>query len=103
MYGGIQRGVLTCREETHLGEYVDTTPLQKHMDMREHLHQINSCMRDERWRLVDQQLGELPLVVPDDWSLVRETSEQLSGVQIDVLLVDSLRLTEAGGIFQPYS
>jgi hypothetical protein len=46
---------------------------------------------------------ELLLVVPDDWGLVRTTSEQLSGVQVDVLLVESLGLTEAGGIFQPYS
>jgi hypothetical protein len=28
MYGGIQRGVLPCREETHLGEHADATPLQ---------------------------------------------------------------------------
>jgi hypothetical protein len=28
MYGGIQRGVLPCREETHLGEHVDATPWQ---------------------------------------------------------------------------
>jgi hypothetical protein len=27
MYGGIQRGVLTCREETHLGEKANITPL----------------------------------------------------------------------------
>jgi hypothetical protein len=103
MYGGIQRGVLLSREETHSGEHVDTTPLKQHMDMRDHLHHINSCMRDERWRLVDQQLGELLLVVLDDWSLVRATGEQLSRVQIDVLLVKSLILTEADGIFHPYN
>ena len=28
MYGGIQRGIVPCREETHSGEYVDVTPLQ---------------------------------------------------------------------------
>ena len=27
MYGGIQRGVLTCMEETHLGEYANVTHL----------------------------------------------------------------------------
>jgi hypothetical protein len=27
MYGGIKRGVLPCKEETHLGEHVDATPL----------------------------------------------------------------------------
>jgi hypothetical protein len=43
------------------------------------------------------------MVVPDDWILVMATCEQLSGVQVDVLLVGSLGLTEAGGIFHPYS
>jgi hypothetical protein len=60
-------------------------------------------MGDRRWRLVYQQLEELLLVVPDDWGLVMATGEQLSGVQVDVLLVESLGLTEAGSIFQPYS
>jgi hypothetical protein len=55
---------------------------------------------DRRWILVYQQLGELLLVVLDDWGLVRAIGEKLSGVQIDVLLVESLRLTEVGGIFQ---
>jgi len=27
VYGGIQRGIVPCREETHSGEYVDVTPL----------------------------------------------------------------------------
>jgi hypothetical protein len=27
MYDGIQRGVLPCREETHLGEHAKATPL----------------------------------------------------------------------------
>jgi hypothetical protein len=51
MYGGIQRGVFLCREETHLGEHVDVTPLQQHIVMREHLHCIRSCMGDEGWRV----------------------------------------------------
>jgi hypothetical protein len=59
----IQMDVLDCREETHLGEYADFTPLQQHIVMREHLHRISSCMGDERWRLVDQQLEELLPVV----------------------------------------
>jgi hypothetical protein len=54
MYGGIQRGVLTCREETHLGEYADVTHLQQHIVVGDHLHHFSSCMGDERWRLVDQ-------------------------------------------------
>jgi hypothetical protein len=28
MYGGMQRGVFPCREETHLGEHADFTPFQ---------------------------------------------------------------------------
>jgi hypothetical protein len=102
-YGGIQRGVLPCREETHLGEHADTTPLQHHMVMRSHLHRFSSCMDDGIWGLVYQQLEELLLVVPDDWGLVRATGKQLLGVQVDVLLVESLGLIEAGGIFQPYN
>jgi hypothetical protein len=98
-YDGIQRGVLPYREETHSGDHANATPLQQHMVMRSHLHCFSSCMGDGRWRLVYQQLEELLLVVPDDWSLVMATGEQLSGVQVDVLLVESLGLTKAGGIF----
>jgi hypothetical protein len=54
MYDGIQRGIFPCREETHLGEHADVTPLQQHLVMRDPLHHIISCMGDERWRLVDQ-------------------------------------------------
>jgi hypothetical protein len=103
MYGGIQRGVLPCREETHLGEHADATPLQQHIVMRSHLHRFSSCMGDERWRLVYQQLEEVLPIVPDDWGLVITTDEQLSWVPVDVLLVESLGLTKAGDIFQPYS
>jgi hypothetical protein len=53
MYGGIQRGIVPCREETRLGEHANVTPLQKHLVMRDHLHHISSCMGDERWRLVE--------------------------------------------------
>jgi hypothetical protein len=103
MYGGIQRGVLPYIEDTHLGEHAEATPLQQHMVMRYHLHHFSSCMGDSRWILVYQQLEDLLLVVPDDWGLVMAIGEQLSRVQVDVLLVESLGLTEAGGIFQPYS
>jgi hypothetical protein len=48
--------------------------------MREHLHPINNCMRDGRWRLVERHLEELLLVEPDDWGLVMATGEKLSGV-----------------------
>jgi hypothetical protein len=49
-----QTYVLHCREDTHLGEYTDVTPLQQHIVMRSHLHHFSSCMGDERWRLVYQ-------------------------------------------------
>jgi hypothetical protein len=54
IYGGIRRGIVPCREETHSGEYGDVSPLQQHIVVGDHLHHFNSCMVDERWRLVDQ-------------------------------------------------
>ena len=75
MYGGIQRGVLPGREETHLGEYVDVTPLQQHIVGGDHLHHFSNCMGDERWRLVEQHLEELLPIVPDDWDLVMTTGK----------------------------
>jgi hypothetical protein len=54
IYGGIQRGIVPCREETHSGEYGDVTPLQQHIVVGDHLHHFSSCMVDERWRLVEQ-------------------------------------------------
>jgi hypothetical protein len=54
MYDEIHRGIVPCREETHLGEYADVTHLQQHIVMGDHLHHFSSCMRDERGRLVDQ-------------------------------------------------
>jgi hypothetical protein len=102
MYGGIHRGVLPCREVTHLGEHADATPWRQHIVMRPHLHHFSSSMGDERWILVYQQIEELRPVVPDDWGLVMTTGEQLSQVPIDVLLVESLGLTKKDGIFQSY-
>jgi hypothetical protein len=78
MYGGIQTGIVTCREETHLGEHVDVTPFQQHLVVRDHLHHISSCMGDERWGLVMQQLEELLPVVLDGWDSVMTTGEYLS-------------------------
>jgi hypothetical protein len=54
MYGGIERGIVSCREETHLGEHADVTPLQQHLVMRGHFHHFNNCMGYEGWRLVEQ-------------------------------------------------
>ena len=103
MYGGIQRSVLACREETHLGEHVDASPLQQHIVLRDHLRSISSRMRDERWRVIDQQLEELLPVVLDDWGSMMTTCEYLSWVPMDELLVESLGLTKACDIFQSYS
>jgi hypothetical protein len=103
MYGGIQRGVLTCREETHLGEYADVTHLQQHIVVGDHLHHFSSCMGDERWRLVDQQSEGLLPVVLDGWDSVMTTGEYLSWIPMDELLVESLGLTKACDTSQSYS
>jgi hypothetical protein len=103
MYGGIQRGVLPSREETHLGEHADVTLLQQHLVMRDHLHHISICIGDDSWRLVEQQLEELLLVVLDGWDLVMTTREHLSWISRDELLVKSLGLTKACDAFQSYS
>jgi hypothetical protein len=58
MYDEIHRGIVPCREETHLGEYADVTHLQQHIVMGDHLHHFSSCMRDETggW-LTNSQMG----------------------------------------------
>jgi hypothetical protein len=86
MYGGIQRGVLPGREETHLWEHAGATRLQQHMIMRPHLHHFGSCLGEGRWRVVYQQLEELLPIVPDDRGLVMTTGEQLSWIPMDELL-----------------
>jgi hypothetical protein len=60
-------------------------------------------MRDEEWRVVDQQLEELPPVVPDDWGSVLTTSKYLPWISVDELLVESLGLTKAYDTLQSYS
>jgi hypothetical protein len=103
MYGGIQRGIVPCREETHLGEHAGVTPLQQHLVMRDHFHHFSSCMGDERWRLVEQQLEELLPVVLDGGDSVMTTGEHRSWIPMDELLVESLGLTKACDAFQSYS
>jgi hypothetical protein len=71
--------------------------------MRDHLHRINSCMGDARWRLVDQELEELLPVVLNGWDSVMTTGEYLSWIPMDELLVESLGLTKACDIFQSCS
>jgi hypothetical protein len=61
MYDEIQRGIVPCREETHLGEYANVTHLQQHIVVGDHLHHFSNYMRDERGRLVDQQSDGLLL------------------------------------------
>jgi hypothetical protein len=51
MYGVIQRGIVPCREETHLGEHENFTPLQQHLVMRDHLHHFSSFLGDGTWRV----------------------------------------------------
>jgi len=60
-------------------------------------------MGDERYRLVDQQLEELLLVVLDDWESVMITGEYVPSIPVDELLVESLGLTKACDILQVYS
>ena len=54
MYDEIQRGIVPCREETHLGEYEDVTHLQQHIVVGDHLHHFSSFLGDGRWRVVYQ-------------------------------------------------
>jgi hypothetical protein len=103
VYGGIWRGIVPCREETQSGEYVDVTPLQQHIVVGDHLHHFNSCMVDERWRLVDQQSEGLLLVLLDGWDSVMTTREHLSWIPMDELLVKSLGLNKACDTSQSYS
>jgi hypothetical protein len=85
MYSGIQRGVLACREEIHLIEHGDVSPLQQHIVLGDHLHSSNNHRGD------------------DDWDSVMTTGEYLSWVPVDELLFESLGLTKACDIFQSYS
>jgi hypothetical protein len=103
MYDEIQRGIVPCMEETHLGEYADVTHLQQHIVVGDHLHHFSSCMRDERGRLVDQQSDGLLLVVWDGWDSVMTTGEHLSWILMEELLVESLGLTKACDALQSYS
>jgi hypothetical protein len=67
--------------------------------MRDHLHHISSCMGDDRWRLVEQQLEELLQVVLDGWDSVMTTREHLSWIPMDELLVKSWGLTKSCDVF----
>ena len=102
LYDEIQRGIVPCREETHLGEHADATPLRQHLVMRDHLHHISSCMGDERWRLFEQQLEELLPVVLDGWDSIMTIGENSSWIPMEKLLIESLGLTQACDTFLSY-
>jgi hypothetical protein len=76
---------LACREETHLVEQGDVSPLQQHIVLGDHLHSSSSHRGD------------------DDWESVMITGEYLPWVPVDKLLVESLGLAKAYDIFQSYS
>jgi hypothetical protein len=103
MYDEIQRGIVPCMEETHLGEYADVTHLQQHIVVGDPLHHFSSYMRDERGRLVDQQSDGLLLFVWDGWDSVMTTGEHLSWIPMEELLVESLGLTKACDTSQSHS
>jgi hypothetical protein len=94
---------LDCREETHLVEHGDSSPLQQHIVLGDHLHSSNNYRSDDGGRVIDQHFVELPPVVPDDWGSVMTTGEYLPWVPVDELLVESLGLTKAYDTFQSYS
>jgi hypothetical protein len=73
------------------------------MILRPQLHYFSSSLGEGRWRVVYQQLEELLLIVPNDWGLVMTTGEQLSGILMDEIMVESLGLTKACDAFQSYS
>jgi hypothetical protein len=85
MYSGIQGDTLDCREETHLVEHGDSSPLQQRIVLGHHLHSSNSYLSDDGGRVIDQQFVELSTVVPDSCSL----DNYSPWVPVDELLVQS--------------
>jgi hypothetical protein len=59
-------------------------------------------MSDDDWRVIDQQFVELPIVVPDGWSLVMSTGDYSPWVPVDEILVKSLGLIKEYDTFQSY-
>jgi hypothetical protein len=85
MCSEIQMDILDCREETHLVEHGDVSPLQQHIVLGDHLHSSSNHRGD------------------DDWDSVMIIGEYVPWVPVDELLVESLGLTKACDIFQSYS
>jgi hypothetical protein len=76
---GFRGDALDCREETHLVEHGDSSPLQQHIVLGDHLHSSNNYMSDDGWRVIDQHFVELPPVVPDGWGSVMSTASIYHG------------------------
>jgi len=53
MYSGIHGDALDCREETQLVEHGDSSPLQQHIVMGDHLHSSNNYL-SVGGRVIDQ-------------------------------------------------
>jgi hypothetical protein len=99
LYNGIQGDTLDCKEEMHLVEDGDSSPLQQYTDLGEHLHRSSGCVSDDGWRMIDPQLVEVPIVVLDGWCSVMSTCDYLPLVSMDELLVKSFGLTKAYDTF----
>jgi hypothetical protein len=99
VYNGIQGNTLDCKEEMYLVEHGDSSPLQQYIELGNHLHRNNNCMSDDGWRMIDPQLVEIPIVVPDGWCSVMSTDDYLPWVSMDELLVKSFGLTKAYDTF----
>jgi len=100
VYSGIQGDTLDYKDETYLMDHGGSSPLQQYIYLGNHIH---SSMNDDGWRVIDQQFVDLPIVVPDGWSLVMSTGDYSPWVLVDKLLVNSLELTKAYDTFQYYS
>ena len=99
MYSGIHGDALDGREETHLVEHGDSSPLQQHIVLGDHLHNSSNYLSDDGGRVIDQQFVELSTIAPDSWNL----DDYSPWVLVDELLVQSWGLTKAYDTFQSYS
>jgi len=54
MHSGIQGDALDCREETHLVENGDSSPLQQNIVLGDHLHSSSSYLSVGGERVIDQ-------------------------------------------------
>jgi hypothetical protein len=54
MYSGIHGDTLDGKEETHLVEHVDSSPLQHHIVLGDHLHNSRNYLSDDGGRVIGQ-------------------------------------------------